>query len=159
MSENAKMEDWSKDHWSLLAYLETLVVDSGGRIGEIDREKLRCNENRHPLSAGYRDHVLMPWSPSWGTRLRGHSEESPRLLPEHDDWDCLEELEEAGLIEIISMVNGFFRLTRTGQKVAASIRAHKQEGGVYAKYELPAELRKEISEAREHIEMREHDVQ
>ena len=116
---------FGKDHWSLLAYVEACCVDHGGVL---DLRHMRCNPCRHPLLADSRVH--RGWKPEWGTRLKGGT-----ILEHHDDWDCLEDLEEAGLVEIVSTVNGIVRLTPSGETLAARLRLHKQRGGGYANFD------------------------
>lgn len=128
--------DFGKDHWSTFAYIETLCVDSANKgVGTIDKRRMRSNEKTHPLHA-----VNVPvgkWKPSYGTRLAGYwdsmGKETPaRILKSHDDWNCLNDLEKAGLIEVISEANGFVKMTSKGMKVAAELRAYKAGGGMFS---------------------------
>ena len=121
MQEGRDVTKWGKDHWSLLAYVETACVDEQGKL---DRRRMRCNENRHPLMTNMR------WNPDYCTRLKEGKIEG------HDDWDCLEDLEVAGFIEIISLINGFVRMTELGMRVATQIRSHKVGGGHFATFVL-----------------------
>jgi hypothetical protein len=115
---------WSKDHWSLLGYIATCFD------GELDHRRLRCNENTHPLlNRGPKE---LGWQDSYGTRLK----EPTQTLPEHDDWDCLDDLEAAGMVEIISLVNGFVVMTHKGNEIAFRLREHKQKGGNFAGFQL-----------------------
>lgn len=137
---------WNKDHWSLLGYLETLAVDGKEGVGTIDHSRVRCNEKRHPLlSAG----GGVGWKQSYGTRLKGFFQFDKRADPdasaaaglqllEHDDWDCLDDLEAAGFVEILSTVNGFFRLTKEGIEMSAVLRDHKARGCMFATFEPAA---------------------
>jgi len=134
-----KIEDFGKDHWSLLAYIECICVDGKKGVGEIDFAKMRINrqsESHCPLPVGARSHVGA-WEEDYGTRLDGYWKENDttdktRRLPQHDDWDCLEDLEEAGLVEILSTINGFVKMTDGGMMIAAFLRKHKADGGNFA---------------------------
>jgi len=123
------MEKWGKDHWSLFAYVETVCVDRK----PIDRERVRCNPLTHVLLQGYRTRMLR--SPivdgryQYPTRLK-----DGETIAGHDDWDVLDDLEEAGLVEIYSLVNGFVRMTTKGSRVAALLRQHKSNGGSFASF-------------------------
>ena len=99
---------FGKDHWSLLAYAETRTVDYRGTI---EHDHLRCHARRHPefFGAGTRESVAGGVDASdYATRLRGEAitDESGRAhygvleRYEHDDYDCLNDLVAAGLIEI-----------------------------------------------------------
>lgn len=130
------MDEFGKDHWSLLGYVETRCVD---HRGELDKRHLRVNERRHPA------HSVNPggWRPSHGTRLKGFFEPTTpalqRQLPAHDDIDCLDDLERAGLIRIQSTANLIVGLTVRGTIIAGKLRAHKAGGGMFAGFALPPE--------------------
>lgn len=132
------IQDFGKDHWSMLAYVETLCVDSGQRkgVGEIDKRRMRANEKRHPLHA-VNSTVCGPWNPDHGTRLAGYWDTlgrrvPARMLPQHDDYDCLDDMEKLGLVEIISEANGFVKLTEKGMKIAGELRSYKAKGGMFS---------------------------
>lgn len=128
------ISNWGKDHWSLLAYVETLCVDGNKGVGTIDRRRMRCNEDVH-LLLNY--NLIMgggEWKPEYSTRTKKGT------IDGHDDWDCLKDLEEAGYIEILTLVNGFVVMTDKGQKVAAAIREHKSSGGNWGEFTLPSEV-------------------
>lgn len=78
----------------MLAYLGTRCQD---QKGVLNPEHLRM---RHPaLRSG-----LRVWRPEYGTRLSGYWKEngetdSTRLLADHDDMDCFDDLEAAGYVE------------------------------------------------------------
>jgi hypothetical protein len=130
-------EKFGKDHASMLAYVETLTVDSVGividrfKVVAVDKARLRCNPSRHPLHAvkpanrgGARD-----WQPSWGTQIIGGA-----VLPDYDDWDVLNDLEAVGLVEVLSEANGYVVLTGDGINVAARLRAHKSSGKQFREF-------------------------
>lgn len=129
---------WGKDHFSLLGYVECRCVDNKG---ELDRRHLRCNIGTHPILAGsvYRDPDLMGWKDEYGTRLKGYflkngKTDQSKRLNYHDDYDCLDDLEEAGLIELISLVNGFVCMTPFGLEIASKSREHKVKGGTFSNF-------------------------
>lgn len=135
------MDHWGKDHWTTLAYFETLTVDHGGMISNA---RMRCNPRLHRKFAW-----MTPFSPhtakgEYPTRLKGGVNQ-----PAHDDWSCLEDMIAAGL------VNGYFRqlseatfgnsqayveLTAAGRALVAELRAHKASGGTYANFEPRIEV-------------------
>lgn len=132
--------DFGKDHWSLLAYVETCCVDGNGGIGTLDGRRLRCHTERHPLLS--QSHAS--WKPSYGTRLsrywpNGKTPDPTRLLEHHDDFDCLDDLAQAGLLTIHSLVNGFVTMTELGQRVAGALRAHKATGQPFATFQWDPE--------------------
>jgi len=140
--KTVKVADWGKDHWSLVGYVETLCVDSiNGGVGVIDKQRVRANEKRHPFHAVNLNMGVGGWKPSYGSRLSGYwkpdgSTDLKRQIKSHDDWDCLNDLEAAGFIEVISEANGYVRMTSLGQTVAADLRRHKASGGYFSNYKV-----------------------
>lgn len=120
MSEHT-MEQWGKDHWSLLAYVECCAVEKRGILA---RSKMRCNESQRPLLHSRR--VCSTWESKYSTRLKDGN-----TIEGHDDWDCLEDLESAGFLEIISLSNPRVSLTDKGFEAAAALRKHKGGGGTF----------------------------
>lgn len=143
--------DFGKDHWSLLAYLESCVVDPadsrltparGGvstlpaKTAQLNKERIRCNEQRHPF---HRVNTLVQWQPSYGTRLAGYwlpdgSKAPARQIRDHDDWDALNDLEAAGFAEVVNEANAIVRITDAGITMAGRLRAHKCGGGNFANF-------------------------
>lgn len=138
--------EFGKDHWSLLAYVETRCVDAAQGMGRLERSRMRCNPQSHPLlSAG------APWRAHYGSRLRGFFDFEQRsdpekaaaaglLLLDHDDWDCLDDLQAAGLLQVQSLANPCVSLTPAGVRVSAALRAHKLTGGQFATFVASPEL-------------------
>lgn len=124
MSKIIPMAKWGKDHWSMLGYIETLCVDSTrGGVGEIDFRLVRRK--------GGPD-----WKSSYGTRLWGffQSRDPKLLLRNHDDMDCLYDIESAGFVEVLSVANGFVKMTAAGSAMASLLREHKASGGMFATF-------------------------
>lgn len=128
---------FGKDHWSLLAYAECCCVDGHDGVGALDHARMR-SKHRSGLIAG--------WKPQYSTRLKGFFEYEHRANPEvaiaagfmlrdHDDFDCLVDLESAGFLEIQSADNRFVKLKPAGVAAAAEIRRHKAGGAHFAAFE------------------------
>lgn len=139
------VDKFGKDHWSLLAYVQHCCVNGREGTGRLDRQRMRCNSGVRPLLAG----AHLQWKLSHSTRLAGFSDFEDRGDPEkaiaagvqlrdHDDWDCLDDLEAAGYVEVLSLVNGFVRLTKSGLEAAAQLSAHKAQGGQFAGFRVAA---------------------
>ncbi len=82
---------WGKDHWSTLAYAESRCVD---HKGVLKNANMRTHASRHPL--------LM----ARGFASPGDGSQYPTIhkggeLADHDDWDCLYDMEQTGLLTII----------------------------------------------------------
>ena len=109
------VERFGRDHKSTLLYIETRCVDHGGKV--ID-ENLRCDPKRHP-GHGH----LGRWDPKYGTRLVDDT-----VLSAHDDWDCIDDLVAAGLIERHgSTINPVFRVTEAGFAMVSALRRERAE--------------------------------
>ena len=128
--------EWGRDHFSTLAYVETCVVDHSAApgIGVLERAKMKCNPANYPLHDG-RFPDLGPWDDKYSTRLKGHTADKPRQVKGHDDWLCLDDMEAEGLLEIISLVNGYVQLTDKGLKLCHQLREHKAKGGTFSNFE------------------------
>lgn len=134
-TETVPMGLWGKDHWSLLAYVETRCVDHHGKLEEL---KMSCNPAKHPdHNASYPFSGESRWKDEYSTRLRNSS------LKGHDDWDCLDDLQTAGLLKILS--KNEVKLTDAGTTITGQLRAHKARGGKYADFNpQPNGERKEL---------------
>lgn len=123
------VEHFGKDHWSTLAFVETRCVDYKGVL---DKDRMRCNLNRHAAFAGpvQRRSLIMDWQETWGTRLNDGS-----VLPEHDDWDCLIDLTKAGYIEIIDIDDATVKMTPTGLDVVQRLRIYRTGTGRYTGFQ------------------------
>jgi hypothetical protein len=115
------VENFGKDHWSLLAYIENCNVDHKGFL---DKRRLRCNPSTHLIHAH-----LQSWDIAYGTILKDRT-----ILPQHDDWDCIDDLEVNGFIELISNANHIVFLTDKGKVASASLRLFKMNGGRFADF-------------------------
>ncbi len=133
---------FGKDHWSVLAYAVSCCEDAESDIGTLNSAKMRCNPTRRPLLC------RNTWQESYSTRLHGFFEFEDRAdvdqavsaglqLLGHDDWDCLDDIEAAGMVEVLSLANPTVRMTAYGLDVCARLREYKVSGGHYFGFTLP----------------------
>lgn len=130
------IDKFGKDHWSLLVYVEYRVLNHRGAL---DRKHLRISNValQKNLTTG-----MNLWKPEYGTRLSGYWNEDKTtnkglLLLDHDDYDCLDDLEEAGLVKNFgSALHPGYILTKEGIKVCGLLLEHKQAGLQYASFVL-----------------------
>lgn len=114
---SVSLESWGRDHWSTLLYLDHVVVDRGGRP---DRAKMRCDPDLHP---GLVSPHHTRFTKKYPTKLKDGEH-----LKDHDDWDCVEDLEAAGLLEWQGTgINPVIHITTVGHKVIAEAREHRVE--------------------------------
>ena len=133
--KTVSIEEFGKDHWSLLGYIETCCVDANNSSGKIDNDRMRTNTNR------YKGKCQIIWMDKYSTRLKtfpwkskDEKEKTRHRIDGHDDWDCLWDLEQAGFVNLISYVNGFVQISGEGLAMAAEIRAHKANGGFFSNF-------------------------
>jgi len=119
-----------RDHWTVLTYIETLCVD---RAGVPDVLRFRCHPKTHPVyfdfqmqQMGASKHIV--FEPPRGSTLRDGTE-----LAGHDDLDCTEDLQVAGLIEVSkdpwTHTPMTFSLTDAGWLLAGRLRRWRADGG------------------------------
>lgn len=119
------LSKFGKDHWSTLLYIESRVVDNKGTI---DKRHMRCNSERHP-AFGH----IGGWKDEYSTRLS-----DGELVSGHDDWDCLYDMEEVGLVETRGTgVNPIVALTDGGWSVASRLRQHQGTGKGLSDFRFP----------------------
>ena len=131
MENGVKMENWGKDHWSTFAYVETLCVDGIGGVGIPDKNKLRCDPTRHLGLIGPINNSMGIYDigKRYPTRLKDGE------LDNHDDWDCIDDMEEHGLIKIMGTgIHPTYLLTKTGSILAHELRVHKTNGGNFSNF-------------------------
>jgi len=121
------MKNWGKDHWSLLIFIETQVVDSDGTDSAIlDLRRMRVNSTKRHFGNG----VSFGWEESWGTRFKDGV-----LDGQHDDIDVMNDLIDAGLVEnTFTELNPIVRLTDSGLEMCNKVRNHKARGGVFSNF-------------------------
>lgn len=124
------VSDFGRDHWSLLMYLETCVVDSNiekpKNMGRVEKARMRTHPIRHPQHLVARSIEDRVWLVKNGTRLKGWRPGEPgRRLPLHDDWDALEDLEAAGLATQLTGMGEVVSLSELGMKTAGELRKWK----------------------------------
>lgn len=132
---------WSKDHWSCLLFLETVIVDHRGVFSDRLRMSMRTNPETHP-AYGYWLHDHPRWQAEWGTRVF-YSDVATTMVrsDQHDDWDCLEDMEAAGLlVNRGSGMNPVLRLTDRGVRLHGMVRTHRADGKKLVEFRLSPEL-------------------
>ncbi len=134
------MAKWSKDHWSTLAYIETVMVECACFQVGLDP---RMRSNRHNFRILHED---CQWPlRRGGTSGRATASMAIVMRPEHatalndgervaghDDWGCVLDLAAEGLFttppeKIDPCV--MLHFAPRGLALASALRAHKAAGG------------------------------
>lgn len=134
------IKDWGKDHWSLLAYIETCCVDGKEGVGKLDGRRMRANSATHPLLAGHNSSMgdQKDGKYMYPTRLKGYFEDRTKVIENHDDWDCLDDIIDSGFVELVgTLMNPFVKMTSVGMFLASNLREHKANGGQFATFTPP----------------------
>lgn len=141
------LEQWGKDHWSTLAYVEVRIVEHDGWI---DQRHMRGRDERYPTRARH-----MAPSAAQALRTAGQPVELTRLIAGHGDWDCVADFYAEALVDVagdvpdktlggrvLARLNAERRarltFTSRGAVIAGALRAHKIAGGTFASFELPS---------------------
>jgi hypothetical protein len=127
---------FGRDHWSTLAYAETVMVECGGfQIGfdgrmrqcrhnfRVMREE--CNNPKRPRRCG----IGIPMEPKYSTILADGS-----VVDGHDDWHCIQDMVENGLLSGECQPGETLHLTELGKSFVAQLRDHKRKGGTYKNF-------------------------
>lgn len=136
------MKLWAKDHWSTLAYIETVMVDLGGfQVGfdarmRSNRRNFRVmkDECPKPKRVGPFNPLGIPMGPDHGTILN-----NGKAVANHDDWYCVQDMAAEGLFEqtaddIQPKVN--LKLSAKGKELVARLRQHKANGGNFKNFDF-----------------------
>lgn len=136
---------FGKDHFSTLAYAETVMVDCGGfQVGadphmRAGRRHFRVmmEECRKPkrVKAGNLASNCVVMDRKYSTALKDGT-----VVDGHDDFHCLQDLAAAGYFETPAdeMQPGVvLKLSDRGREVVSALRNHKTSGGTFASFEAP----------------------
>lgn len=91
------MHRWGRDHWSTLAYLETRCVDHDGVI---ENSHMRTAVMRHPTFLGKAQRRSGMTQRDYPTMVHPDELNAGTEFPDHDDWDCLVDMVDAGFVQI-----------------------------------------------------------
>lgn len=134
--ELIKVKQFGKDHWSLLAHVEYRVQNHRGFL-ELKHLRIKNPSLPKPYLSSAES-----WKPEYGSRLYGYWNQDGTTNPElllldHDDYDCLDDLEKAGFVKSFGTgINPAFKLTKKGIKVCGLLTQHKQDGKNYSGFVL-----------------------
>ena len=122
---------WGHDHLSTLSYIESINVDNHG---EPDRDRMRADVGRHALLVGF--HARRLPKPErerkHPTRLKGDVK-----LDDHDDWDCVKDLEAAGLLRWEGTgMHPVLLLTELGWHVTHKLRRFRANDRKYDNFDV-----------------------
>lgn len=130
--QNYTEAEFGKQHWSLLAFIETQVVD---KCFPLDHRRMSCNEKKRGISNG----APFGWKNEWSTE----NKEGKQEILGHDDIDCFEELEKEGYIKNQgTLLNMYPLITDKGWKACAELRKFKGQGGNFINFRF-SEIEKE----------------
>jgi len=142
--EYIPMAKWGKDHWSILAYLETVEVECGGFQVGFDgrmrqgRRNFRVMPQECPKPKRFdkcpRLQDAEPMEHEHGTRLNDGT-----VVEGHDDWCCIQDMAMDGLFttKLISVEPGkILHLSKIGWNIVNALRKHKAEGGSFASFQF-----------------------
>jgi hypothetical protein len=103
--------NWGEAHWAVFRYAASL---------DIDPERMRCNPEEHPEHAVEGGQV---WEEGDDTITR------VGYIRGHDDWSCLHDIVESGLLRIVSIEKGKYTTTNKGVFVLSMLQNHLNSDG------------------------------
>lgn len=104
---------WGREHWQTFYLIELAVVTNSGRP---DYNRIRCNNAKNPHRRSPGAPFQQDYPPST-TLMNG------TVLDGYDDWDCIEDMIHAGLLEWNGTgASPMFALTCAGWKIASQLR-------------------------------------
>lgn len=143
---------FGKDHWSTLAYMETVMVECGGfqvgfdcRMRQARRNtRVMLDECRSPKrTTSFNPVPPFGWDDKWSTFLGDGSQ-----VMGHDDWDCVQDMAAAGFLSFRKGKRAkvaaaedvqpkvVLHLSDLGRAMADRVRAHKAKGGSFANFKF-----------------------
>lgn len=147
---------FGRDHWSTLAYAETVMVDVGGFQIGADARMRHCRRNfrvmrqmcpkpRRIKSTGAM--MMVMDHDKHGTRLS-----DGQVIAGHDDWHCIQDMAEAGFFmasgELITAEQCepgvILHLSPLGREFSEELRAHKAGGGSFSDFKPKTRLRSPV---------------
>lgn len=145
---------WGKDHYSTLAYVETVMVECAGFEVGVD-PRMRSNRrtfrmlmqtNKSPRRAGSNSWQLARAMEPQHTSFLKHGATSEG----HDDWCCLQDMASAGLFtdgdDCVEPGN-VLHLSDLGRRFVVALREHKAAGGQFGDFTPPPALREAAHKA------------
>lgn len=135
------MDMWSKDHWTTLAYIETVMVDHAGfQVGRdarmrSNRRNFRVMSEDCPFPKRTDNSVAklaISMKPEHATILKDGSK-----VPSHDDWCCIQDMAALGFFKcnVEDIEPGvILSFSPLGEAIVDELRKHKREGGTYATF-------------------------
>jgi hypothetical protein len=135
---------WGRDHWTTLAYIETVMTDLAGfQVGSDARMKSNrrnfrimqrdCPKPKRASNSGLAMALVM--EPQHATKLKDGQQ-----VPNHDDWACVQDMAAEGLfVQSADTVEPgvVLQFSEKGNQVANALREFKRGGGKYADFRWP----------------------
>jgi hypothetical protein len=135
---------WGRDHWTTLAYIETVMTDLAGfQVGADPRMKSnrrnfrvmsqQCAKPKRASNQGCAMALVM--EPQHATKLNDGQQ-----IPNHDDWACVQDMAAEGLFvqaphEVEPRV--ILQFSEKGNKIANALREFRRGGGKMADFRWP----------------------
>lgn len=134
--KSVPMDRWGKDHWTTLLYLETRAVNYRGKIAP---EKMRTSRRNRHLAGIVHGQANVMGVDQYPTRLVPTQAERAKynsvdLIGGHDDWECMYDMADAGLLTFECATDRGQRplqvtvqMTDKGREVCKEARARREK--------------------------------
>lgn len=142
---------FGKDHWSTLAYIETVMTDLGGfQVGfdprmRQNRRSYRVMTEQCPKPRRATMANAMQWG-GWDNKYSTVLKDKT-MIENHDDWACVQDMAEAGFLEVFDTTKKrtataadcepgtLLHLSPLGRATSNKLREHKAGGGTFSNFE------------------------
>jgi hypothetical protein len=151
LDDYVPIENFGADHWSTLAYAETVMVECAGfQVGYDPR--MRQGRRHYRVMYEQCKRPKRPNNPSMGMVMDDKYStplKDGTVISGHDDWHCIQDCVNAGLLGVIDPnVDGgvdcdanrvepgvMLALSAKGHEINSQLRKHKAEGGRWKTFE------------------------
>jgi hypothetical protein len=134
------MDHWGQDHWSMFAYMATVMFEYGGFQCGFD-PKMRQNRRNfrimmdqypYPKRNGKSNAKGMVMDERSKSRLT-----DAEASATHDDWHCVQDMANAGLLNVTAgqvQPGVWLHFSERGYKYLDLLNKHKMTGGSFSDF-------------------------
>ena len=135
------MTSWGKDHWSTLAYFQSINIDYAGfQVGfdprmRQNRRHFRVMMALQPTTKHNKSSNGVVMADEYGSRLKDKS-----IVDGHDDWMCIQDMAQEGLFTVPDAEDiepgAILHLSEHGWRVIIALQKHKASGGTFSNFDV-----------------------
>lgn len=140
--------NWSKDHWSMMAYMNSVMTDTGSGFQVGYDPRMTHGRRNYRVMRGDCPNPLRPnptniagpvMDEQYSTRIV-EDDGTRSAIKGHDDWSCVQDFANAGMLtQSVDDVEPavFLTFSELGDTFAAALTKHKRDGGMFGNMVAP----------------------